>query len=80
MKLYIIIIGIACEPAWPSSKALVRLVSRGISVRIRFRSPFSSKIVVWGHCLVTLSLTINEMALIAAHLNAEVILVVTVQR
>ena len=38
----------------------VRLVSRGTSVRIRFGSPFSSKVVVCGHCLVTLSLTINE--------------------
>ena len=42
------------------SKALVRLVSRGISVRIRFGSPFFSKAVVRGHCLVTLSLKINE--------------------
>ena len=39
----------------------VRLVSRGTSVRIRFDSPFSSKIVVCGHCLVPLSLTINEI-------------------
>ena len=30
----------------------VRLVSRGTSVRIRFGSPFSSKVVVCGHCLV----------------------------
>ena len=37
-----------------------RLVSRGTSVRIRFGSPFSSKVVVCGHCLVTLSLVINE--------------------
>ena len=29
-------------------------------VRICFGSPFSSKVVVCGHCLVTLSLTINE--------------------
>ena len=35
-------------------------VSRGTSVRIRFGSPFSSKVVVCGHCLVNLSLTINE--------------------
>ena len=37
--------------------------------------------MVCGHCFVTLSLTINEtlkMALIGAHLNAGVILVVTV--
>ena len=42
------------------------------SVRYRFGSPFSSKVVVCGHGLVTLSLTINKnikMALIAAHLN-----------
>ena len=36
-----------------------RLVSRGTSVRIHFGSPFSSKVVICGHCLVTLSLTIN---------------------
>ena len=36
------------------------MVSRGTSVRIRFGSPFSSKVVVCGHCLVTLFLTINE--------------------
>ena len=30
------------------------------SVRIRFGSLFSSKVVVCGYCLVTLSLTINE--------------------
>ena len=35
-----------------------RLVSSGIAVRIRFGSPFSSKVVVCGHCLVGLSLTI----------------------
>ena len=35
-------------------------VSRGTSVRIRFGSPVSSKVVVCGHCLVTLSFTINE--------------------
>ena len=38
----------------------VRLVSRGTSVRIRFGSPFSLKVVVCGHCLVTLSLTIMK--------------------
>ena len=52
----------------------VRLVSRGTSVRIRFGSPFTSKVVVCGHSLVTLSLTINE----TLKLNAGVILVVTV--
>ena len=46
----------ACEPVWFSGKAF-RLVSRRTSVRIRFGSPFSSKIVV---LFVTLSLTINE--------------------
>ena len=57
------------EPVWPSGKA----VSGRTSVRYRFGSPFSSKVVVCGHGLVTLSLTINEtlkMALIAAHVNA----------
>ena len=39
---------------------VVRLVRRGTSVQISFGSPFSSKVVVCGHCLVTLSLTINE--------------------
>ena len=40
------------EPVW--------LVSRGTSVRIRFGSPFSSKVVVCGHCRVTLSITIMK--------------------
>ena len=35
-------------------------VSRGTSIRIGFGSPFSSKVVVCGHCLVTLSFTISE--------------------
>ena len=48
-----------CEPVWPSGKA-VRLVSRWPSVRIRFGSPFSSNVVVCGHCLVTLSLTVRK--------------------
>ena len=52
--------GFVCEPVWPSSKALLRLVSRGTSVQIRFGSSFSSKVVVCSHCLVTLSLTIYE--------------------
>ena len=51
----------ACQLLWPSGKAnAYRLVSRGTSVQIRFGCPFSSKVVVCGHCLVTLSLTINE--------------------
>ena len=37
-----------------------RPVSRKTSVRIRFGSPFSSEVVVCGHCLVTLSITVNE--------------------
>ena len=46
---------------------------------VRFRFSFSVfKSVVCGHRLVTLSLTIIKMALTAAHLNAGVILVVTV--
>ena len=36
------------------------LVSRRTSVLIHLGSPFSSKVMVCGHCLVTLSLTINE--------------------
>ena len=52
------------------------------SVRIRFGSPFSSNVLVCGHCLiVTSSLTVNEtlkMALIATDLNAGVVLLVTV--
>ena len=35
-------------------------VSRGTSVQIRVGCPFYSKVVVCGHCLMTLSLTINE--------------------
>ena len=60
----------------------VRLgVTRRTSVRFRFGFLFSSKAVVCGHCLVTMSITIyqqNKMALIAARLNAGVILAVTV--
>ena len=40
----------------------VRLVSRRTSVRYRFGFPFSSKgLWLYGHCLVTLSPTINEI-------------------
>ena len=67
------------EPVWPSGRAL--LVSRGTTVRIRFGSLFSSKVVVCGHYgFVPHNYRNIKMALIAAHLNAEVILVVTVQR
>ena len=59
---------------WESRFGLaVRLVSGRTSVRYRFGSHFSSKVVVCGHGLVNLFLTINEtlkFALIAAHLNA----------
>ena len=72
----------ASDPVGPSGKALVRLVSRGTSIRIRFGSSFSLEIVVSGHCLVTLSLTMTETlkwpSSLHAHLNAGVILVVTV--
>ena len=54
----------------------VRLVSRRTSVRYRF---LFKKVVVCGHCLVTVSATsyLNiKMALIGAHLNAGIILVV----
>ena len=49
----------AREPVWPSGKAL-GLVSRRTSVRICLGSPFSSKAVVCGNCLVTLSLKIMK--------------------
>ena len=49
-----------CEPVWPSGKALGWYRSRGTSVRIRFGSSFFLKVVVCGHCLVTLSLTIMK--------------------
>ena len=46
----------------------------------RFGSPFFSKVVVCGHCLVTLSLTINETLkwLSSLPILMQVILVVTV--
>ena len=47
------------ETVWPSGKAL-RLVSRSTSVRFPFDSPLPSKIVVFGHHFVTLSLTVSE--------------------
>ena len=53
----------AGEPAWPSGKAL-RLVSRRTSVRsasaLRFGSPFSSEVVVYGHLSRDFALTMNE--------------------
>ena len=96
---------VSCEPAWPSGKALgcSKRMDRG-SIQLLSSSLFQ-KVVICGHCFVTLSLTINEtliiemslvtvlwlcpsqrrktliieMALIAAHLNAGVILVATVK-
>ncbi len=49
-------------------------------VRYRFGSPFSSKVVVFGNCLVTLSPTINETLKWFSSLPIlmQVILVVTV--
>ena len=44
----------------------------------RFGSPFSAKIVIYGHCLVTLPCTIDDRLKSLAHLNAEIILVVAV--
>ena len=44
------------------------------------KSPFSSKLVVYGHCLVTLPLTTKntlKMAEVIAHLSADAILVMT---
>ena len=46
-------LSVACEPVWPSGKALCRYKQKDFG-SIRFGSPFSSKIVVYGHCLVTL--------------------------
>ena len=45
---------------WRSSLVCQPDIWRLTSVRICFGSPFSSEIVVCGHCLVTLSLTVNE--------------------
>ena len=64
------------ELAWPSSKTLARRVDerRPYGSIPRFGSPFSSPVVIWGLCFVTLPLTNDELrkiALIAAHLNAE---------
>ena len=49
-----------CEPRWPSGKA-VRLISRKDLGSIPLRLSFLfKKVVVCGHCLVTLSLAVNE--------------------
>ena len=39
----------------------VSLVNRRAAVQFCFGCPFSSKVVVCGHCLATLFLTINEI-------------------
>ena len=59
---------------------MTRVNRFGLAVKLRFSFLFG-KAVVCGHCPVTLSTTSYwdiKMALIAAHLNAEVLLVVTV--
>ena len=47
-----------------------------------FGSPFSSKVVIYGRCLVICPFTINEtlkcLSSLAAHLNVGIILMVTV--
>ena len=43
-----------CEPGWPSGKASVRFRFGGLLYQ-------DSGVVVYGHCLVTLLLTINEI-------------------
>ena len=68
------------EPVWPNGKGLGWISGR-TSVGYRFGSPFSSKRLWFVDSLMTLSITSYrniKMTLIAAHLNAEVILVVTV--
>ena len=53
------------QPIGPSDKKIkknksVRLVRGRTSVRIHFGSPFCSNLLVYGHCHVTLPLTIIE--------------------
>ena len=45
---------IACEPAWPSGKALGWKAEGSWFDPLPLSFLFSSKIVVYGHCLVTL--------------------------
>ena len=47
----------ACEPVWPSGKAGKQKGLGSIPLRLSF---LFKKVVVCGHRLVTLSLTINE--------------------
>ena len=77
---------IVCEVVrrfWPGGKALVvGWEDERWFDSPSLGSPFSSKVVVYGHCLVVLPLTNNEtlkkMVLFVVHLNAEAILMVTV--
>ena len=48
-----------CGSVWPSGQGF-RLVGRRTSVGFRFVSLLSPKVVVSVHCLVTLSLAINQ--------------------
>ena len=67
------------EPAWPGGKAPGKRKDAGSTPR--FGSSFSSKNMIYGHWLVTLPCTINETLkwlTSLAHLNADIILVVTV--
>ena len=70
------------EPVWPSGKVLYSLVSRKTWVQFRFGFPLSAKVVLSGRYLVTPAplpqLWKTIMALITAHRNAGVIVVVTV--
>ena len=69
-----------CEPFWPSGKAL-GWPAEGPQLDPASALLSLKKITVYGLSLGTLSLTIREtlkMALITAHLNAGVTLVVTV--
>ena len=56
------------------------LVSRRTSVQFCFGSPLSSKVMVSGHHLVTFAINLKKkkMSLVTAHLNEEVVLMVTV--
>ena len=60
-------------------RRLAGIVSRRTSVRFCFGCPLSSKVVLCGHCLVILSLTMDEtkLAFVAACLNVGIILVLT---
>ena len=63
------------------AKTLAAGKRKDVGSTLRFGSPLSSKTVVYGHCLVTLPCTSNttlNMAHIDGHLNAEIMLVVTV--